>query len=159
MHICVNGQISRGDIGKWQKPLKGNRRFNNKNKDGVGIVGVQYEREPNTGFHYARIYFPRNFQRPTNEEGQRRKRESPAGYNVTLGYNTDYTDNPTTRAAIDNFAHKYGWYKEVMIPKVNVSSGDTYEILGSSEFARDLRAVTDITEADSTNYKPHISLD
>ena len=46
-----------------------------------------------------------------------------------------------------------------MIPSVNVSSGDTYEILGDSEFARDLKAVTDITKADSANYKPHISLD
>ena len=71
-----------------------------------------------------------------------------------MGYNTDYTENHTTRAAIDNFAHKYGWYKEVMIPKVNVSSGDTNEILGDSEFEEDLRAVTDITKADSTNYKP-----
>jgi hypothetical protein len=75
-----------------------------------------------------------------------------------LGYNTDYTENPTARAAIDNFAHKYGTYKEVVIPKVNVSSGDTYEILGDYEFAKDLRAVTDITKASSANYKPHISL-
>ena len=76
-----------------------------------------------------------------------------------MGYNTDYTENPTTRAAIDNFAHKYGTYKELMVPRVNVSSGDTYEIIGDSEFARDLRAVTDITKASSANYKPHISLD
>ena len=72
-----------------------------------------------------------------------------------MGCNTDYTENPTSRAAIDNFAHKYGWYKEVLIPKVNVSSGDTYEILGDSEFAKDLRAVTDITEAGSSNYLDH----
>jgi hypothetical protein len=76
-----------------------------------------------------------------------------------LGYDTDYTDNPIARAAIDNFAHKYGWYKEVPIPKVNVSSGDTYAILGDSELARDLRAVAGITKASSSNYKPHISLD
>ncbi len=76
-----------------------------------------------------------------------------------MGYNTDYTENPTTRAAIDNFAHKYGWYKEVPIPKVNVPSGDTYKILGDSEFAKDLRAVDDITKASSSNYKPHRSLD
>jgi hypothetical protein len=129
------------------------------NHNGLGFVGVQYEREPSTGFHYARIHFPRNFVHLTNAEGQRRKRETPAGYHVTLGYNTDYTENPAARAAIDNFAHKYGWYKEIPIQKVNVSSGDTYEIIGNSEFARDLRAVTDITKASSANYKPHISLD
>ena len=134
------------------------RRFLLK-KHGLGIIGVQYEREPETGFHYARIYFPRKFKHLTNAEGQRRKRETPAGYHVTLGYNTDYTENPTARAAIDNFAHKYGTYKELMVPRVNVSSGDTYEIIGDSEFARDLRAVTDITKASSANYKPHISLD
>ena len=76
-----------------------------------------------------------------------------------MGYNTDYTGNPTARAAIDNFAHKYGTYKEVVIPTVNISNGDTYEILGDYEFAKDLRAVTDITKASSANYKPHISLD
>ena len=76
-----------------------------------------------------------------------------------MGYNTDYTDNPIATAAIDNFAHKYGWYKQLMIPNVNASNGDTYEILGNSEFARDLIATTDITKASSTNYKPHISLD
>ncbi len=45
-----------------------------------------------------------------------------------------------------------------MVPSVSVSSGGTYEILGDSEFANDLRAVTDITKASSSNYKPHISL-
>ena len=76
-----------------------------------------------------------------------------------MGYNTDYTRNPTPRAAIDNFAHKYGTYQEVVVPKVNVSSGDTYEILGDYEFAKDLRAVADITKASLANYKPRIYLD
>jgi hypothetical protein len=135
-----------------------NRRFNIE-KQGIGRVGVQYQTDPETGFHYARIWFPRNFQHLTNAEGQRLKRETPASYHVTLGYNRDYTENPAARAAIDNFAHKYGTYREVVIPKVNISSGDTYEILGDYEFAKDLRAVTDITKASSANYKPHISLD
>ena len=101
-----------------------NRRFNI-NKHGIGIVGVQYERQPDTGFHYARIHFPRNFQHLTNEEGQRRKAATPAGYHVTLGYNTDYTENPRARAAIDNLARKYGRYQEIMIPNVNVPNRDT----------------------------------
>ena len=84
---------------------------------GIGRVGVQYQKDPETGFHYARIWFPRDFQHLTNAEGQRRKQETPASYHVTLGYNTDYTENPTARAAIDNFAHTYKWYKEVMILK------------------------------------------
>ena len=46
-----------------------------------------------------------------------------------------------------------------MIPNVSVSSGDTYEIIGNSEFARDLRAVTSITKAHDPGYKPHVSLD
>ena len=128
-------------------------------KTGIGRVGVQYERQPDTGFHYARIHFPRNFEHLTNEEGQRRKASTPAGYHVTLGYDRDYTENAAARAAITNFAHKYRRYKEVMIPNVSVSSGDTYEIIGNSEFARDLRAVTSITKADNPGYKPHISLD
>ena len=40
------------------------------NNYGLVFVGVQYEREPDTGFHYARIYFPRSFQLLTNAEGQ-----------------------------------------------------------------------------------------
>ena len=55
-----------------------NRRINI-NKHGIGIVGVQYEKQPDTGFHYARIHFPRNFQHLTNEEGQRRKAATPSG--------------------------------------------------------------------------------
>ena len=125
----------------------------------MGLVGVQYERQPDTGFHFARIYFPRGFKHLTNEEGQRRKATTPAGYHVTLGYHKDYTESPEARAAIDSFAHKYRRHKEVMIPNVSVSSGDTYEIIGNSEFARDLRAVTSITKADNPDYKPHISLD
>jgi hypothetical protein len=70
------------------------------NKHGIGRVGVQYERQPDTGFHYVRIHFPRNFQHLRNEEGQRRNATTPSGYNVTLGYNTDYTDKPVARAAI-----------------------------------------------------------
>ena len=46
-----------------------------------------------------------------------------------------------------------------MVPKVTVSASDTYEIVGNSEFARDLRAVTSITKASDPSYKPHISLD
>ena len=45
-----------------------------------------------------------------------------------------------------------------MVPKVTVSSGDTYEIVGNSEFATDLRAVTSITKANDPDYKHHISL-
>ena len=125
----------------------------------MGIVGVQYGRQPDTGFHFARIYFPRGFKHLTNEEGQRRKATTPACYHVTLGYNKDYTENAEARAAIDDFAHKYRRYKEVMIPNTSVSSGDTYDIIGNSEFARDLRAVTSITKAHDPGYKPHVSLD
>ena len=105
-------------------------------KNGLGLVGVQYEREPSTGFHFARIYFPRNFQHLTNPEGRQRKRATSAGYHVTLGYHNDYTDNPAARAALDNFANKYRNYQTVMVPKVSVSSGDTYEILGNSDFCQ-----------------------
>ena len=126
---------------------------------GLGLVGVQYERQPDTGFHFARIYFPRGFKHLTNEEGQRRKAATPAGYHVTLGYDKDYTENAEARAAIDNFADKYRRGTVVMIPNVSVSSGDTYEIIGNSEFARDLRAVTSITKARDPGYKPHVSLD
>ena len=64
-----------------------------------------------------------------------------------MGYDTDYTYNPKARAAIDNFAHKYGNYKEVVILRRSVSSGDTFKILGDSEFAKDLRAIPDITKS------------
>ena len=74
---------------------------------GWGLVGVRYERQRDTGFHFARIYFPRGFKHLTNEEGQRRKAATPAGYHVTLGYDRDYTENAEARAAIDNFANKY----------------------------------------------------
>ena len=43
-----------------------------------------------------------------------------------------------------------------MVPNVSVSSSDTYEIVGNSDFARDLRAVTSITKASDPDYKPHI---
>ncbi|MFM7981533.1 MAG: hypothetical protein ACKPKO_19665 [Candidatus Fonsibacter sp.] len=100
----------------------------------------------------------RNFQHMTNPEGQQRKRATPASYHVTLAYHNDCTENPA-RAAIDNFANKYRNYQTVMVPKVTVSSGDTYKIVGNSEFATDLRAVTSITTAHNPVYKPHISLD
>ena len=104
-----------------------NRRFSI-NKHGIGIVGVQYERQPDTSFHYARIHFPRNFHPLTNEECQRRKATAPAGYHVTVGYNTDYTDNPIARAAIDNFAHKYGNYKKITIPR------ETYHVRTNTQY-------------------------
>ena len=80
--------------------------YNRKNniEKGLGLVGVQYERQPDTGFHFARIYFPRGFKHLTNEEGQRRKAATPAGYHITLGYDRDYTENAEARAAIDSFA-------------------------------------------------------
>ena len=46
-----------------------------------------------------------------------------------------------------------------MVPDVLVSSGDTYQIMGNSQFAKDLREVTDITMAHKGNYQPHVSLD
>ncbi|MFM7980455.1 MAG: hypothetical protein ACKPKO_14170, partial [Candidatus Fonsibacter sp.] len=36
--------------------------------NGLGLVGVQYERQPDTGFHFAIIYFPRNIQHLTNQK-------------------------------------------------------------------------------------------
>ena len=52
-------------------------------KHGLGIIGIRYEREPN-GF--ARIWFPRGFNHLTNQEGQRRKAATNAGYHVSQGY-------------------------------------------------------------------------
>ncbi|MFM7981784.1 MAG: hypothetical protein ACKPKO_20950, partial [Candidatus Fonsibacter sp.] len=89
--------------------------------NGLGLVGVQYERQPDTGFHFAIIYFPRDFQRLTNQEGQRRKRATPAGYHVTLGYHNDYTEHQLARAAIYNFANTYINYQTVMVPTFSVS--------------------------------------
>ncbi|MFM7985725.1 MAG: hypothetical protein ACKPKO_41070, partial [Candidatus Fonsibacter sp.] len=79
-------------------------------------------RQPDTGFDFARIYFPRDFKHLTNQERQWRKRATPARYPVTLGYNNDYEDNPLARAAIDNFANTYRNYQTVMVPNVTVSS-------------------------------------
>ena len=44
-----------------------------------------------------------------------------------------------------------------MVPDVLVSSGDTYQILGNSQFAKDLRDVADTSMAHNGNYQPHIS--
>ena len=41
-----------------------------------------------------------------------------------------------------------------MIPNVNVPNRDTHKIYGDSDFAKYVRAVTNITKADSANYTP-----
>ena len=46
-----------------------------------------------------------------------------------------------------------------MVPDAIVSSRDTYQIMGNSQFAKDEREVTEITMAHKGNYQPHISLD
>ena len=134
------------------------RRFE-MNKGGLGFIGVRYERQPD-GFHFARVWFPRDFQHLTNDEGQRLKAATNAGYHVSLGYDNTFNNNSAAKEALYRFISKYGNYKKMLVKDVNVSSGDTYEIIGHSPFAKDIRDVTDIALAHKgPGYIPHISLD
>ena len=62
------------------------------------------------------------------------------------------------RKATDAIADKYGRWQEIEMNDISISSGDTYQIEGDSEFAEDLRKTVAIT-LNKPNYKAHISMD
>ena len=61
-----------------------NRRYNIE-KQGIGRVGVQYQKDPETGFHYARIWFPRNFPTPDQRRRTTTKARNPSQLPRNLG--------------------------------------------------------------------------
>ena len=71
--------------------------------------------------------------------------------------------DPRAQEATDEIESKYGdWWREINMHEISISSDDTYQIDGDSEFAEDLRrtvAITLVGSKNNPNYKAHISMD
>ena len=125
---------------------------------GLGNVYVRFMVDD--GFCYLRVLFLWNFQRYlTNSVGRAAKALTHAGYHITLCYPKHYNRDATIKAAVDAYGERFRDFQMVTINDVRISSGDTYEIIGNSDFARGLREIVAISIPDKENYTPHISLD
>ena len=128
-------------------------------RDGIGKQWVRFETQSETGFKYIRVVFPPNYEWLLNNEfGRAKQAVNPAGYHITICYAKTYESDIMAQEATDAIADKYGWWKEIEMKDISISSGDTYQIEGDSEFAEDLRKTVDIT-LNKPNYKAHISMD
>jgi hypothetical protein len=94
-----------------------------------------------------------------NEFGRAKQAVNPAGYHITICYDKTYESDPKAKEATDVIAEKYKWWTEIEMKDISISSGDTYQIEGNSEFAEDLRKTVAITLAEKEYYKAHISMD
>ena len=125
---------------------------------GLGSVYVRFMK--NDGFCYLSVLFLRTSRRYlTNSVGQAAKALTHAGYHITLCYPTHYNRNAIIKAAVDAYGERFRDFQMVAINNVRISSGDTYEIIGDSEFARGLREIVAISIPDKENYTPRVSLD
>ena len=121
--------------------------------------------DSDTGFRYRKVNFDSNdADLLIGPAGQALQAQNPAGYHITICYDKTYKEDPIAKeAATDAIAMKYGdWWHEIEMKDISISSGDTYQIDGDSEFAEDLRRTVAITLAgykDNPNYKAHISMD
>jgi hypothetical protein len=133
-------------------------------KEGLGELWVKFETQSETGFKYIKVDFPQDYKLLLNNEfGRAKQAVNPAGYHITICYDKTYVLDPKAKEATDVIAEKYGeWWQKIEIKNISISSGDTYQIDGDSEFAEDLRRTVAITLAgykDNPNYRAHISMD
>ena len=128
-------------------------------RDGIGKRWVRFETQSDTGFKYIKVDFPSDYKWLLNNEvGRAKQAVNPAGYHITICYDKTYESDPEAKKATDAFAEKYWGWQEIEMKDISISSGDTYQIEGDSEFAEDLRKTVAIT-LDKPNYKAHISMD
>ena len=133
-------------------------------KEGIGKRWVRFFTDSDTGFSYIKVDFASDDPDLLNgPAGQALQAQNPAGYHITICYDKTYKEDPGAKKATDAIAEKYGqWWQEIEMKDISISSGDTYQIEGDSEFARDLRNTVAITLAgykNNPNYKAHISMD
>ena len=133
-------------------------------KEGIGKRWVRFFTDSDTGFSYIKVDFASDDPDLLNgPAGQALQAQNPAGYHITICYDKTYKEDPEAKDATDAIAEKYGgWWQKIEMKDSSISSGDTYQIEGDSEFARDLRNTVAITLAGykgNPNYKAHISMD
>ena len=133
-------------------------------KEGIGKQWVRFESQSETGFKYIKVDFPTDYEWLLNNAvGRAKQADNPAGYHITICYDKTYVSDPKAKEATDAIATKYGgWWQKIEMKDITISSGDTYQIEGNSEFAEDLRRTVAITLAvykKNPNYKAHISMD
>ena len=129
-------------------------------KEGLGELWVIFETQSETGFKYIKVEFPSDYKWLLNNEfGRAKQAVNPAGYHITICYDKTYESDPKAKEATDAIAERYKWWTEIEMKDISISSGDTYQIEGDSEFAQDLRNTVAITLAEKLNYKAHISMD
>ena len=131
--------------------------------EGLGELWVRFETQSETGFKYIKVEFPTDYKWLLNNAvGRAKQADNPAGYHITICYDKTYESDPEAKDATDDIAEKYKWWTKIEMKDISISSGDTYQIEGNSEFAEDLRRTVAITLAgykDNPNYKAHISMD
>ncbi len=114
-------------------------------------------------FRYLKWFFPDDSDLLLNNEiGRTAQANNPAGYHITICDKRVYDSDAAAKEATDKLAEKYGEWQEIEMNTITISSGDTYQIEGDSEFAEDLRrtmAITLATQKKNPNYKAHISMD
>ena len=127
-------------------------------QNGIGNVWVQFRVDD--GFCYLKVFFMWHFQwYLTNAAGRAAKDLTHAGYHITLCYPKHYNRDANIKAAVDAYGERYRLPQMVTLNDIHISSGGTYEIIGDSEFARDVNQLVAISIPDKQNYHAHISLD
>ena len=128
-------------------------------KEGIGKLWVKFETQSESGFEYIKMDFPLDYKWLLNNEvGRTKQAVNPAGYHITICYDKTYESDPEAKKATDDIEEKYWRWQEIEMKDISISSGDTYQIEGDSEFAEDLRNTVAIT-LNKPNYKAHISMD
>ena len=130
-------------------------------ENGLGTERVRFE-TASDGYKFVRIAFPDDYPWLLNNEfGRSQKATRSTGYHITICEAETYKTDRAAKEATDRFRKKWGpWWREIEMNEISVSSGDTYQIEGESQFARDLRETVAITLKDKgAGYKAHISQD
>ncbi len=124
---------------------------------------VIFDTQLDTGFRYLKVHFPDDFELLLNNEYCRSvQATNPAGYHITICDRRVYDSDAAAKEATDKLAEKDGEWQEIEMNSISISSGDTYQIEGDSEFAEDLRrkvAIKLSRQKNTPNYKAHISMD
>jgi len=127
-------------------------------QDGIGTRWVRFE-TASDGFKYLRVHFPDDYQwLLNNETGKAQQRTNPAGLHITICDWRKYEG--AAKEATDALEANYWQWQEIEMKEISVSTGDTYQIEGNSQFAQDLRETVAITmRHKGAGYKAHISMD
>ena len=127
---------------------------------GIGVRWVKFDELPN-GFRFLRVHFPDDYQwLLNNEHGRSEKATKDSGYHISICDGWKYIADEAARQATDHLREMYWWWQEIEMNEISISSGDTYQIEGNSQFAQDLRETVAITmKHKGRGYKAHISMD